>query len=109
MNDNLNPDTFAKLLGKMLKDVETNRMRLHEEMALVDPTSLPGHVRLVKDLALAAVDLSKEARAWLKQHKEMGKKLTLAERCDLTLQFLAKLSPADKTEMRTRIREVLGG
>lgn len=107
MND-LEPEAFTAVLGKLLKDLEKSRKRLEAEMkAVEDPDQLAGHVRLVKELAISAVDLSKEGRAWAKTHREIAKTLTLAERCDLTVQFLSKLSAVDKREMRTRILAAL--
>lgn len=106
MNEAPSPEAFGRILGDLLADIEKARAHLTSRMAseASDDDKLAIHVRLAKELAVAAVDVSKEARAWAKQAKEIGAKLTLQERMDLTVAFIRKLTPVDRAELLDRCR-----
>jgi hypothetical protein len=105
----MDSERIASQLTATLDLVELNRLRLSRAMRDSDDQAAdPSHVKLALDLARASVELSKEARAWSKQHKDLGKKLSLQERLDLTVAFLSKLTHADLNEVLTRIGRAHG-
>ncbi len=106
----LDPDKITRQLNELLRLVQANLERLDSEMN----TALAGTPKAkeaaakriltqVNALTKSVVELSKETRAWQKQSKEVGSKLTLAERIDLTVQFIGKLSVSDRQELLHRV------
>lgn len=94
-------DTIPRHLEMMLADCERNRRRLKKKLKdLPDPEK---GVRMMKDLTLSSVQLSRETRAWVKEKKELGKTLTIAEQMDLAVSFIAGLSRADRRELMARL------
>lgn len=101
----LDGERVAKQLSLLLDDVETLQKKL---TARVNEDTFQdripdGLIDEVRTLAASAVSLSKEARAWAKQHKDTASKLSQAERIELTYQFISKLNESDKRSLIGRI------
>lgn len=97
-------ERVVKQLSHLLDDIETLHAKLSKQVNRetlgneVDPSL----IAQLGDLTRQSLALSKEARAWAKTNKEVGQKLTLAERVELTVQFIAKLSSADRRDLLAR-------
>lgn len=93
-------------LKRVLDLVETQLRRLKQQLGHKQDIDAPIEKELItatEKLTKAAIDLSKESRAWAKTHEAVGKKLTLQQKIDLTVAFIEKLSPADRTELLGRV------
>jgi ABC-type thiamine transport system ATPase subunit len=99
----MDQEKIAVQLSKALKLLEENRKRVETAMR-ENPDLDTGHVKLANEVAKASVELSKEYRAWAKTSNEVGKKLTLAEKVDLTVQFILKLNATQRRELLERIK-----
>lgn len=105
------PDDVENLLLDLLDDVRSNQVRLREEMhsGLANSPGAganPLHIGMARELASAAIALSREARAWAKQARDLGKKLTREQRLELMLQFVRKLGPNDRRNLAKQILEI---
>lgn len=99
MSADLDPESIAKLLATQLQDLEKSHKKLAKSGLPDDEV-----VKLRKDLAIAIVDVSKEARAWQKQNTELGLKLGMHQKIELMIQFIGKLQPADRLDFFAKLR-----
>lgn len=105
------PDEVENLLLDLLDDLKTNQERLRQSMHMGLAAS-PGagvnaeHVNATRELAAAAVQVSREARAWAKQSRDLGKNLSREQRLELLLAFCKKLGPNDRRALAKQILEI---
>ena len=113
MNDlsDRDPADVENLLLDLIEDVRTQQLRLRESMH-AGMNGQPGqghnegHIAQVRELSAAVLSLSREARAWAKQNRDLGKRLTREQRIDLLLSFCSKLGPTDRKNLAKRILEL---
>lgn len=100
-SDDFEPTLIVEQLRKVLGLVETSIKRLKAAMGPkgADVEHDKEHIAALEKLARTALELSKECRAWAKTSKELGKKLTQAEKISLTIQFINKLPPVERHDL----------
>lgn len=101
-------DRIARQLNTQLLDIEKTQTRLRRVMSDRAPSNGPdpGDIETLRALATSAVAVSREARAWAKQQKDLSTKLSLQERIDLTVAFVTKLGLHDRREFLARVRAI---
>lgn len=102
----IDSEAIADQLRLLLADIEAARSALGSSRNDFLAGDHGGYLQALKTLSIAAVTLSKEARAWIARSKELSTKLTLQERIDLTVAFVNKLGMHDRREFLAKIRAI---